>query len=59
MKASKDFIYYLDGNNQSVIKQGDDIPSVALAYAQKNGFCEKAKTSTQNKAKRSPQNKAK
>lgn len=59
MKASKEFSYYINGNTQSVIAVGDDIPVIAQAFAEKNGYAEKAKPAPQNKAKKAPRTKAK
>lgn len=65
MKALKEFNYSLDGNTVTTIKSGEEVPEIALPYAEKNGFVE-AKAPPQkkaqppaNKAKKTPANKAK
>ena len=63
MKALKEFNYSLDGNTVTSIKQGEQVPDIAIPYAQKNGLVEASviqkNKAPANKAKRAPANKAK
>lgn len=65
MKASKEFSYYVNGNEKTLIKEGEEIPEVARTFAEKNGFAEKdsdpkekSKSTPANKAKQTPKTKA-
>jgi hypothetical protein len=59
MKAIKSFSYHLDGNNPTLIAEGETIPDIAQPYAVKNGYAEKAKQPPLNKAKQAPRNRQK
>jgi hypothetical protein len=59
MKAIVDFKYMVDGNSCTNISVGDEIPTVAEAYALKNDYAEKALKTPLNKAKQAPLNKGK
>lgn len=63
MKALKEFNYSLDGNTVTSFKPGDEVPEIAIPYAQRHGMVEatasQQKKAPANKAKRAPANKAK
>jgi ribosomal protein L14E/L6E/L27E len=61
MKAIETFKYCVDGNNITEIKEGEEVPEIAQAYALKNGYSEKSESAPENKAEKSqsePENKA-
>jgi hypothetical protein len=60
MKAIKNFNYYVDGNQSTLINVGDEVPEVAVKFALNNGFLDKSSSPPLNKSKSAaPRNKTK